>query len=209
MAVIIPKLALNDFRDAALPEYAQDKVDKITASGAFAAVVPSPAQLLAKKNQFEAALVAADDGNRAQTVAKDNKRKELEAMLTQQAQNCAEIANGNLEVYLESGYKAKDTAGSPVGPLEVVTGFLLDYGDNAGELKANWDVLAHADNYTLQFYSDPVDPDGSIIKQDIAKKSRAITDGLPGGQIVWARVRGNGGSTGHGPWSDPAEKRVP
>jgi len=209
MSTIIPKLGLRELRDSALPEYAQDKVDKITASGAFAAVEPTPAEIEGKKDEYETALVAADDGNRAQTEAKDNRRKELEEMLTQQAHNCAEIANGNLELYLESGYEAKDTAGSPVGPLEAVTGLLLDYGDNAGELKANWDVLPHADNYTLQFYSDPVDPEGSIIKQDIAKKSRAITDGLPGGTIAWARVRGNGGSTGHGPWSDPAEKRVP
>jgi len=209
MSVIIPKLGLHDITDAKLPEYAQDKVDKITASGVFAALVPSPAQVQAKKNQYEAALVKSDDGSKADTVAKDERRKELEAMLTLQAENCAEIANGDLEIYVKSGYEAKDVKGTPVGILGAVTGFLLAYGDNAGELKANWKALEHADNYTLQFYSDPANPDGSVIKQEIVKKSKAITNGLPGGEIVWARVRGNGGSAGHGPWSDPAEKRVP
>lgn len=209
MAVIIPKLGLNDLHDSELPEYTQDKVDKVTASGAFAAVEPSPGDLETKKDEYEDALVKADEGTKADTEAKDNRRKELEEMLTLQAQNCAEIAAGDLALYLTTGYEAKDTEGSPVGALAAVTGFLLDYGVNAGELKANWDVLEHADNYTLQFYSNPEDPDGSVIKQDIAKKSRATTGGLPGGDIVWARVRGNGGSLGHGPWSDPAEKRVP
>ncbi len=209
MAVIIPKLGLRELRDSALPEYAQDKVDKVTASGAFSSVVPSPAEVEGKKDEYEAALVKADEGTKADTEAKDNRRKELEEMLTQQAENCAEIAAGDLEVYLTTGYEAKDTAGSPVGPLGAVTGLLLDYGDNADELKANWDVLPHADNYTWQVYNDPVDPDNSIIKQDVSKKSRAIFTGLPGGSMIWARVRGNGGSTGHGPWSDPAEKRVP
>jgi len=209
MSAIIPKLGLREILDAKLPEYAKDKVVKVLANSVFAAVVPTPATLAGKTNEYELALVKSDDGSKADTVAKDKRRKELEAMLTQQAENCAEIANGDLEIYVKSGYEAKDVKGTPVGILKAVTGFLLAYGDNAGELKANWNVLEHADNYTLQFYSDPANPDGSVIKQEIAKKSRAVTDGLPGGQIVWARVRGNGGSAGNGPWSDPAEKRVP
>lgn len=209
MSVIIPKLGLNDITDAKLPEYSRDKVTKVGATSAFAAVVPTTAQLAAKTTQYETALVASDDGTKAQTSDKNDRRKELEEMLTLQAQNCAEIANGNMTLYLKTGYEAKDVEGKPVGILEAVTGLLLDYGDNDGELKSNWDVLEHADNYTLQFFSDPVDPDGSVIKQEVVKKSKAITDGLPGGSIAWARVRGNGGSSGNGPWSDPAEKRVP
>lgn len=210
MSAIIPNLGLKEIRDAKLPEYALDKVKKINAGGAaFGGVVPSTAQVSAKVVVYENALVAADDGTKSDTSAKNDRRTELEEMLTLQAQNCAEIANGNMTLYLTTGYEAKDVEGSPVGILKAVTGLLLDYGVNAGELKSNWNVLEHADNYTLQFYADLADPDGSIIKQEVVKKSKAITGGLPGGQIVWARVRGNGGSAKHGPWSDPAEKRVP
>ncbi len=209
MSTIIPKLGLHDIIDAKLPEYAKDKVVKVLANSAFASVAPSPAELAGKITEYEEALVKSDDGTKAETSAKNDARRALEEMLTLQAQNCAEIAAGNLTLYLRTGYEAKDVEGTPVGILEAVTGFLLAYGDNAGELKANWKVLEHADNYTLQFYRDPANPDGSVIKQEVVKKSKAITSGLPGGEIVWARVRGNGGSTGHGPWSDPAEKRVP
>ena len=191
------------------PLQQKDKVVKVLANSAFASVAPSPAELAGKTNEYENALVKSDDGSKADTKAKNNRRTELEEMLTLQAQNCAEIAAGNLELYLKTGYEAKDVKGKPVGILEAVTGLLLGYGANDGELKSNWDVLEHADNYTLQFYSDPANPDGSVIKQEVVKKSNAITGGLPGGDIVWARVRGNGGSAGHGPWSDPAEKRVP
>ncbi len=209
MSTIIPKLGLQDLTDAALPEYAKDKVAKINASSAFGEVSPSPSEVEVKITFYEAALVKSDEGTKSDTSAKNDARRALEAMLTRQAENCAEIADGDLTLYLSTGYEAKDVEGTPVGILEAVTGFLLAYGDNAGELKADWKVLEHADNYTWQVYSDPTNPDGSVIKQDIAKKSRAIFGGLPGGDIVWARVRGNGGSTGHGPWSDPAEKRVP
>lgn len=209
MSVIIPKLGLKDIPDAKLPEYAKDKVVKVLANSAFASVAPSPAELAGKTNQYEEALVKSDEGTKADTSAKDDRREELEEMLTLQAQNCAEIAAGNMTLYLRSGYEAKDVEGKPVGILGAVTGFLLAYGANDGELKSNWNVLEHADNYTLQFYSDPADPDGSVIKQEVVKKSKAITDKLPGGKMVWARVRGNGGSAKHGPWSDPAEKRVP
>lgn len=209
MSTIIPKLGLHDLTDAKLPEYAQDKVAKIKASSAFGGLSPSAGEVEAKIKLYETALVAADEGTKSETQAKNVARKALESILTLQAQNCAEIADGDLALYLSTGYEAKDVEGTPVGILEAVTGFLLDYGDNAGELKADWKVLEHADNYTWQVYTDPANPDGSVIRQDVAKKSRAIFSGLPGGDIVWARVRGNGGSAGHGPWSDPAEKRVP
>ena len=210
METIVPKLELQDITDGDLEEYALDKVVKINAAGsAFSGLSPSTSEVEGKADDYKNALVASDEGTKAQTSAKNTRRRELEALLTLQAQNCAEIAAGNMALYLTTGYEAKDVEGTPVGILGAVTGLLLDYGKNAGELKADWDLLEHADNYTLQFYTDAVNPDGSVIKQDVFKKSKAIMGGLPGGQIVWARVRGNGGSAKHGPWSDPAEKRVP
>lgn len=212
MNKIIPKLGLHNINDDGLGEYAQDKIDKINASPAFAAVVPTTAALQTKKNNYEIALVASDNGTTADTALKDQRREELEEMLTAQAIDCAKIASGDLALYLTTGYEAKDTQGSPTGPLPQVTGVELDYGDNTGELKAGWDAMKDALNFTAWVYSDINNPEGSLVKEYIigklGKKKTTLT-GLPSAQKVFLRVRANGGSTGFGPWSDPAEKRVP
>lgn len=212
MSHIIPKLGLFSINDAALSEYAQDKIDKINAAPAFAAVNPSTATVNAKNQQYIAALVKADNGTKSDTALKDQRRAELEELLTLQALDCVKIANGDLALYLTTGYEAKDTKGQPTGELPQVTGVALSYGNNAGELKASWDVISDANNFTVQAFSDAANPDGSIQKQYTVGKigrSQTTLNGLPNGQLVFVRVRANGGSTGFGDWSDVAEKRVP
>lgn len=215
MTVIIPNLGLFSIKDAALGEFAQDKINKINALGGgsvFATITPSTGTLSDKNVAYENALVKADDGTRADTEDKDNKRELLEDALTAQAIDAARLANGNLALYLSTGYKAKNTAGTPTGELPAVTGLLLDYGDSAGELKANWTPMSDAQNFSIQVYTDALNPNTTIVKEYVKSKigkQQTKLDGLPSGQIVFARVRANGGSSGVGPWSDPAEKRVP
>ena len=212
MAHIIPKLSLHNVKDTALATFTQDKIDKINANPAFATVNPPTPIVGAKKTQYENALVKADNGTKADTQAKDDRRFELEELLISQAQDCARIANGNLALYLTTGYEAKDTKGNPVGALEAVTDVQLDFGDNTGELIIGWKPMPDADNFTARVYSDVNNPDGSLVKEFIVKKigkKKTTLTGLPSGQIVFVRVRANGGSTGFGPWSDVSEKRVP
>lgn len=212
MKKIIAKLRLSRITDAALGEYAQDKIDKINAAPAFAAVNPSTATVQTKTDDYEDALVAAIDGTKGATALKDQRREELEELLTAQAIDCAKIASGDLALYLTTGYDAKDTKGNPVGELPAVSGVELDYGPNSGELKLKFNPVKNALLYTAWVYSDINNPNGSLVKEFIVKKigKRKITlGGLPSGQVVFVRVRANGGSTGQGAWSDVAEKRVP
>ncbi|MBI4947440.1 MAG: hypothetical protein HY840_13690 [Bacteroidetes bacterium] len=180
--------------------------------GTFSNLQPGTAELDAKNQQWRAALAKANDGSKADTAYKNQVRAELEAMLTLQAQNCAEIANGDLVLYLRTGYEAKNTQGSPTPMLGAVTGLELFYGDSDGELKAMWNPIEDAQNFTVHAYSDISNPEGTLIKEYLIKKigkQKIILSGLPSGQKIFVRVRANGGSTGHSPWSDPAEKRVP
>lgn len=202
MAIIIPKLGLRDLRDTELPEYAQDKVDKISGSAAFGGVQPTPAQLQTKKNQYEAALVAADDGTVADTEAKNVLRKELEEMLTIQAQNCAEIADGDLALYLTTGYEAKDTQGTPVGELQRPDMQKLEPSENIGELKADWSTVKNASNYTVRAYTNEADPESSVVYNEIVSPSKTTLQGLPSGERIFVDIRANGGSTGYSPWSE-------
>lgn len=209
---ITPKLKLEDNTDAQLIEYTDDKTAKINASAGLAAVDPSTAVVDAKNVLFRNALIAADNGTVAETALKDQYRAELELLLTHQAHDCAVIANGNLPLYLTSGYEAKDVFGTPIGTLPMVSDVSLDYGDSDGELKAGWKPLADASNFSVQVYSDVNNPSGSVIKEFIVPKigkEKTVLDGLPSGKIVFVRVRANGGNTGHGAWSNVAMKRVP
>ena len=115
-------------------------------------------------------------------------------------------------MYLSTGYEAKNTKGAPTGTLPAVEGLKLFYGENDGEIKARWNPMEDAANFTAQVYSNIADPEGSVIKTYIIKKigkRKAILGGLPSGQKVLVRVRANGGATDFGAWSDVAEKRVP
>ncbi|MEK6616392.1 MAG: hypothetical protein AABZ32_09815, partial [Bacteroidota bacterium] len=189
-----------------------EKRDKINAAPAFAAVNPSTATVDAQKIVFENAVVKAMNGTKADTSLKNQERTILEDMLSLQAADCAKIANGNMALYLTSGYAAKDTKGSPTGPLPAVTGLELFYGNSPGELWARWNVMKDALNFTVWVYTDIANPDGSKVKDYMKPKigkKKTMLDGLPSGQIIFVRVRANGGSAGFGPWSDVAEKRVP
>lgn len=208
MSTIVPKLELQDITDGDLEEYALDKVAKITAAGAsFPGITPTTVQVGNKANQYKNALVAADEGTKADTSTKNTRRRELEALLTLQAQNCAEIANGDIDLYLLSGYEAKDVAGSPVGELAKPDLLTVDPTDNIGQLKIDWNTIAHADNYTVRAYTDTTDPEGSLIKAELTKPSKFAMDGLPSGTQVFVDVRANGGSEGYGPWSDAGWSR--
>src|ERR1051325_8360730 len=127
MDKIIPKLGLHCITDTELIEYAQDKINKINANAAFAGVNPSTATVQTKKTQFETALAAADNGTKGATAIKDQRRDELEQLITLQAYDCAKISNGDMPLYLTTGYAARNTKGSPTGPLSQVTGLSLDY----------------------------------------------------------------------------------
>ncbi|MBI4946188.1 MAG: hypothetical protein HY840_07280 [Bacteroidetes bacterium] len=212
MRNIIPKLGLKFLRDAELTEYAYEKVEKINAAAGFAGIVPSAADVRAKTLQYDAALVKADNGTRADTAKKNALRTELEQMLMYQASDAARIASGDMALYLRSGYAAKNVKGSPGGELPEVRGVQLSYGNNTGELKIKWNTLLKAQNFIVQVYADNAHPEASLIKEyffnKIGRKKTTLSD-LPSGKIVFVRVRANGGSTGQGPWSDVTEKRVP
>jgi hypothetical protein len=191
-------------------ESAEEKIEKINETPALAAVVPSTADVEAKNNAYKIALGKVLDGTTSDTEDKDRLRGELGEMLTAQAADCAKIADGDMVLYLKSGYEAKDTAGTPVGELDAPENMVFrNYGKNPGELQPDWDPVEHARNYTAQVYTDFENPDTTILKEAMVNPSKATIDGLPRGSTVWVRVRANGGSKGKGPWGNSINKIVP
>ena len=113
-------------------------------------------------------------------------------------------------LYLKSGYEAKDVQGSPVGELSAPGEIVFrNYGKNQGELVPDWEPVDKARNYTVQVFTDVNNPATTVVKEVTVNPSKATLTGLTRGTNVWVRIRANGGSTGNGPWSDPANKIVP
>jgi len=210
LTMIIPKLGLQNISDGDLVTYADEKKQKIDLEPALAAVSPSTATVKTKRDLYNAALAKAEDGTTADTSDKNDQRADLAVLLTLQALDCARIANGDITLYLKSGYEAKDLQGSPVGELGATTEIVFrNYGKTQGELQPDWTPVENARNYTVQVYTDPANPDGSVVKEVMVNPSIAKIGGLARGREMWVRVRANGGAGGFGPWSDPANKMVP
>jgi len=94
-------------------------------------------------------------------------------------------------------------AAAPAGMPGQVTNLALTFGDNAGELDAQWDSDPAAYSYEIQ-QPRPDDGDqlGGAIRRDQIQRRVA---GLTSGSRQWVRVR-SVGSAGTGAWSDPATK---
>ena len=208
--VIIPKLGLKEQTDGELVDYAANKVLKLTNNVPFAAVDPTALAIKGKNDAFILAVAKALKGSEQDTREKNTLRKELEEMLTLQASDCALIAGDDTVLFGTTGYQAKDTKGSPTGELVTPENILFrKYGNTPGQLIPDWDSVEDAKNYTVQVYTDINNPAGTLVKEVMVSPSKATINDLPTGTIVYVRVRANGGSTGHSPWSDPAQKRVP
>jgi hypothetical protein len=118
-----------------------------------------------------------------------------------------QAASGGDAAKIQSAGMDVKGAAAPVGMPGQVTDLSLAFGDNAGELDAQWDADPAAYSYEIQPSPDPMTATSWTVQPAVTKSSTAIT-GLTTGTRQWVRVR-SVGSAGTGAWSDPATKIVP
>lgn len=173
-------------------------------------ITPSLADITTAVDELEEAHDAAQSGGTEETAIQHEKETELDRLLTGLGHYVEDVANSNPEtaesVGLSSGMDLKKDA-EPVGELDKAVLKKVEATENIGEFKIDWDTVQHARNYGLRAYTDEADPEGSIVFRDSVSPSKATVPGLPSGEKVFVQVRANGGSTGHGPWSDAAWAR--
>jgi hypothetical protein len=145
----------------------------------------------------------AQDQNR---MLRDNAADALAAGLTSLAAYVQAASGGDAAKILSAGMDVKGAA-APAGMPSPVANLALTFGDNAGELDAQWDADPAAYSYEIQTSPDPMTATSWTMQPAVTKSSTAIT-GLPTGTRQWVRVR-SVGSAGTGAWSDPATKIVP
>jgi len=207
MSKIIARLKLARLSDQQLDDYAQNKVDSITGNVNFPAPSPTLESVTAALGIFSAAVSKALTGTVADTADRNAKRVILEGLLTQLADYCAATANGNIAIYLTSGFDYKRPA-APSGILPAPQNFLLKHGANDGQVKASWKVITNNHGYELRWSYDNGTAD-AMTNSAHCSSTRFTLSGLQSGKRLYAFVHAVGSHNTLGDWSDVSSITVP
>jgi hypothetical protein len=158
--------------------------------------------LTAANNTYQSGLVTQSQN----LTQRDNAVDALAAALTSLAAYVQAQSSGDAAKIQSAGMDVKGAA-APVGMPGQVANLALTFGDNAGELDAQWDSDPAAYSYEIQTSPDPMTATSWVTQPAVTKSSTALL-GLTSGSRQWVRVR-SVGSAGTGAWSDPATKIVP
>ena len=153
-------------------------------------------------NTYQSGVITQDQN----LTLRDNAVDALSAGLTSLAAYVQAQSGGDAAKIQSAGMDIKG-APAPTGMPGQVSNLALTFGDNAGELDAQWDSDPAAYSYEIQTSPDPMTATSWMAQPGVTKSSTALL-GLPSGTRQWVRVR-SVGSAGTGAWSDPATKIVP
>jgi hypothetical protein len=126
---------------------------------------------------------------------RDNAVDALCAGLTSLAAYVQAASGGDAAKIQSAGMDVKGAA-APVGMPAQVANLALTFGDNAGELDAQWDSDPAAYSYEIQTSPDPMTATSWTAQPAVTKSSTTLL-GLPSGSRQWVRVR-SVGSAGTG-----------
>lgn len=209
MSVILLNLGLNRLEDDQLDGYAQDKVDKITGNPAFPGGpggFPELDTVVVKLGVYRTALAKADDGSKADTLAKNIARTELEEAITLLAFKVRELVAGDVPLFLSTGFDIK-SKGAPVGLAEAPAGLEAREGPFSGSIALNWNTQPEARTFVVEMTTNISNP-GSWTHIAVVTRSGFTVEALVSGTQYWFRVAAVN-AVGQGPYSDPATKFAP
>lgn len=189
--------------DNGLDELAGAVLQKLYGNAAYPSPPVTAAALTTAKNDFSAAVAAANLGGPADTAVKDNKRAALVALLRALAGYVQEKHGNDLAVLLSSGFDAVSTNRAS-SPLDAPT--IKDIlNGNSGQLVLRVTVVANAKCYEVRHALIGANgAPGPWQNAGLYTNSRSMAvDGLTPGSNYQFQVRAVGGSTGYSDWSDP------
>ena len=116
---------------------------------------PSPALAIidAAIDAFEAGREVASPGGKDRTAHKKALRLVVENLMYKLALYVTDVANGNEEIIIASGFPVQKSTHNPVGDLPVPTGNYLERGVHSGTLDAGCDSSDHALWYEFVLYT--------------------------------------------------------
>ena len=198
-------MAFARLSDPALPPFATGVHDGLAGNPAlFPDPTVTPANLDAAKESFAQAVGAAIQGSVAQTAAKNDRRRELIALLRLLAVFVEGKANGDPQIIRASGFGIAKRGHSPQQPL-VKPGIRCILNEASTQLTVRATRVPNARSYEAQIRigDGPWQAAGTF-----PQARRMVLQNLVPGTLYAARVRAVGGSTGYSDWSDPVYHRA-
>jgi hypothetical protein len=200
-------LKLHKLNADALITLANDIHDKMTANVTVFDTPPiAMADLSSAIDNLSKAQHLTLMGGKAATIARNQRRKELEEMLKVLANYVMNVSRGNEETYSLAGMPAKRR-----GPLR------YDFLPTPGNLRSEsiygeavilrWTKVGNAKSYEVEYRRDPM-ADDAWVKAPIISASRTVINGLIRKEEYWFRVRAFGSQGMVSEWSNPTKQLV-
>ena len=220
---ILPRLFLNKKTFAAFDEFVATIITMLTGNVNFPITEPPLPTVQAKADEYHDAVVAAENGNKQQRQFRKQKRGELHTVVTDLAWDVASRSDGDLAIYLTSGfdYKRPRTA---AGDLTAPGNNRLAYTELSGELINRHNVVKGALLYVVMVGITAVPTDvpvtamlasgptpGPTPGQDwwlagVSSSTKFTITGLTPGTMYYTRCLALGTGGKIGPWSSVVGK---
>jgi len=202
VTLITPVQRFNEITDTGLIIYAQDKVDRISASSKYPAAFPLKDAVAVTIPLYTHALAKAVNGSKADTQIKNDLRDRLERELTFLGWMCSILSITDLGMFLESGfdYRRKGETVEKFAP----TGLEATEGDEDSSILVSFDSMEGANSYVVQM-TDNINNEASFKDVGFPTASEFLVTGLIKGKQYWFRVAAVY-AAGLSDWSDPATR---
>jgi hypothetical protein len=195
-------LSFTNLPDADLDEFVSNIIVSLTGNTSFPTPPVSMLGLAAGQTAFHNALIAAGNGGKLLTGAKNEKRAVLEEMLRLNATYVQGLASQNVLMLQSSGFDANSTNRASV-QLDAPAVLNLDNG-MPSELVLRMQPVVNAKSYEVQTKNG-----GGWTPAGIFTQAREITlSGLTPGQVYSVQSRAIGGSKGFSNWCYPVSHMV-
>ena len=169
---------------------------------------PTPTPTLAvvetALNEFATAVYEADDGGKALTCGKNDKRKALVLLVRALACYVTAVCNGDYATLLTSGFPTHKPTRSRIGQLPAPAMLTVTLGLHSGELDASVAPVSGALLYTWRVTTGPT---REVVKTSQSSATYTTFAGLTPGVIyfVEANVVGTAGPSN---WTGPVSQMV-
>jgi hypothetical protein len=170
--------------ESKLLTFSQNVHEKTSASTVLANPKPTMATLLTAITAYGVALPAAASRDRQQVAIKNSAKAALIGLLDELVDFVTLVAQGNLDVILDSGFDPNKIPGSVTIGTPIL---VFKNGPNPGELITIAENASNAKGIVHEITPDPITADSSWISVGSTKKSNTFT-GLPKGVNYWGRV---------------------
>lgn len=186
---MIPVRITNGFSklsDANLLAKAVGIQTAMTGNTNFPTPNPTLAQLATAISDFQAAMGAADSGDRNDIADKNAKKTALITVLNNLGSYVVYTVQGDLDKAKTSAFDFVKPS-TPSLPLGKPSNLVLQDGLNAGEVLTTFDKAESARNYLCQTTPDPL-TEQSVWQSQNSTVTKVLITGLPSGQKVWFRI---------------------